>query len=118
MRSCATLSKFYERYMVEEGVDLVKELYCVESKKGSTNPWWNVSEISGGVTSSYWIQISTLKCGEGYLSQSEHGKNQRLRCQRIDSLPRVRILPCVREITWKSSRILSIYKTLGLFKKG
>ena len=35
MRSCATLSKFYERYMVEEGVDLVKELYSVESKKGA-----------------------------------------------------------------------------------
>ena len=77
----------------------------------------NVPEISAAVTSDYWVQISILEHGDGYLSQLECGEDQRLRCPRADSLPRAMILPHVRGIIWSLSRILSISKTLGLISQ-
>ena len=117
MRPWSTLGEFYKRYIVEEGVDFDQWVHVAESKKRVQTPRLNVFKISGAVINSYWIQISTSECGDGYPSQSECGKNQWMRCQKIDLLSRGRIFPHVRGVTWESRRILSINKALRSFKK-
>ena len=118
MRPYSTLCEFHEKYMVKEGVDFSQWIACcwVEEKEHKSM----IERVRDFRSGYQWLLNPNQHVRTwGWLSKPVRTwKKSTAEISKDWFILRVKILSHVREITWKSSRILSINKTLKSFRRG